>query len=906
MKVLFSMAMMLLVAVGAYAQYTVTGTVIDAESSEPIIGCAVMEAGTTNGVVTDIDGNFTLNVNADPAVITFSYLGYKTTEQNVAKTGAKVKLGAIKLESDSKALEDVVVVSSIAKTRKTPVALSSIDPTVIEEKLGNQELPELLNSTPGIYATKQGGGYGDSELRMRGFGAANIAVLVNGVPQNDMEWGGVYWSNWKGLGDVTRSMQVQRGLGASKVSSPSVGGSMNIITKTLETKSSGSISYATGNDGFKKVLFSVSSGMNEKGWAFSVLGAKEWGDGYVQGTEYTGYNWFVNISKRLNDAHQLSFTAFGAPQEHYQRSNYDGLTIEGWQKVKDYMKGDSEYKYNPTYGFGKNGERKTSSFNHYHKPQIALNHQWEINEHSSLSTALYTSIGRGYGRSGQGQTSTYANYWYGSSNGTLNTTFRNADGTFAYDQIQDMNEKSQNGSLMAMSISKNYHNWYGLLSTYTNDINENLNVSGGVDFRYYKGTHTNELLDLYNGSYYMDVRYRANVKAENNKAAADPNFKYQKLGVGDVVYRDYDGFVIQGGAFAQVEYSMDKLNTYVSGSLSNTTYWRYDRFYYDADHAESDKVSFLGYTVKGGANYNIDDYNNVFANVGFISRAPFFSGGAFLSSTVSNATNPDAINEKVFSAEVGYGLNTTFINMTVNGYYTKWMDKLMNRSSDFTYKNSAGESVADRWTINMEGVDACHMGAELELTFKPASWFDLKGMLSIGNWIWDTDTEGYFFNSAGQAMTDTKGGTTTNIKGADHAKMHIVLDKVKVGGSAQTTSNISATVKPIKGLRVTGEWQLYARNYADWSFSSNDIAINSEKTYSDPWQIPSANVFNARASYAFTIAGLKANISGSCNNLFNQEYISTAVDGDKHDWKTAYRIFYGFGRTGSVSFKLSF
>ena len=73
------------------------------------------------------------------------------------------------------------------------------------------------------------------------------------------------------------------------------------------------------------------------------------------------------------------------------------------------MKGDSPYKYNPTFGYGLNGERKTSAHNEYHKPQISLNHLWQVNEKTSLSTTLYTSIGRGSGYSGQGYTSTLSN-----------------------------------------------------------------------------------------------------------------------------------------------------------------------------------------------------------------------------------------------------------------------------------------------------------------------------------------------------------------------------------------------------------------------------------------------------------------------------------------------------------------
>ena len=112
----------------------------------------------------------------------------------------------------------------------------------------------------------------------------------------------------------------------------------------------------------------------------TLLGGKTWGDGYIQGTEFSAYNYFVNIAKRINDAHQISFTAFGSPQWHNQRSNKDGLSIKGWQAVKNYMGDKSPYRYNPTYGFGPNGERMSASHNEYHKPQLSLNHQWQINE----------------------------------------------------------------------------------------------------------------------------------------------------------------------------------------------------------------------------------------------------------------------------------------------------------------------------------------------------------------------------------------------------------------------------------------------------------------------------------------------------------------------------------------------
>lgn len=138
--------------------------------------------------------------------------------------------------SKSKDIEEVVLtgVADIAKDRKTPVAVSTIKEAQIVERLGNQEFPEILNSTPSVYTTKGGGGFGDGRINLRGFANENIAVMVNGMPVNDMENGQVYWSNWAGMSDVTSAMQVQRGLGASKLAIASVGGTINILTRAAD------------------------------------------------------------------------------------------------------------------------------------------------------------------------------------------------------------------------------------------------------------------------------------------------------------------------------------------------------------------------------------------------------------------------------------------------------------------------------------------------------------------------------------------------------------------------------------------------------------------------------------------------------------------------------------------------
>ena len=879
----------------AFAQTTVRGQLVDSETGEPLVGAAVMVEGTSQGTVTDIDGYFKQGV-AQGGTLVFKYVGFKDLKKKITQKGASVDLGVIKMEPDAVMLADVTITSSIAVARKTPVAVSTIDPVFIEEKLGTQEFPEILKSTPGIYATKDGGGFGDSKVNIRGFKSENSAMMVNGVPMNGMENNKVYWSNWSGLSDVTRSIQIQRGLGAAKVASPAVGGSINIITKTTEAKKGGSVSYAMGNDGYNKILFNLSSGLSKDGWAFSLLGAKTWGDGYIQGTEFEGYTWFVSIAKRFNDNHQLSLTAFGAPQWHNQRSNQNGLSIKEWQRVKQYMGEESPYKYNSTFGY-RNGQSYNSSKNSYHKPQISLNHLWQIDQKSSLSTALYVSIGRGDGYRGTGD-STYANSWYGSTNGLVNTQFRRPDGTFDYDAVETMNAESTNGSKMVMSKMMNNHLWYGLLSTYTTKFGENFDFYGGIDFRYYKGLHQDILTDLFGGTYFIDSYNRKNVTAENNPAVGG-NSAYinQKLNVGDVLRRDYDGFVMYEGVFAQLEYNQDKLSAFISGGASNTGYWRYDRMYYSKDKAKSSTKNYLGGNIKGGANYNLTENHNVFVNAGYINRAPMFDT-SFINSQTSHDRNPDAKNEKIMSFELGYGYRSRFFTANLNGYYTRWMDKALYDSG----------TTADglRWAMNMTGANADHWGVEFDFVAKPLNWLDITGMFSWGDWRWGGVASGYLFDSQGQMLQNTRGDVVTDMANAEQYQYKIDMDNVSVGGSAQTTAALGLGVRPMKGLRLGVDWNFFSRNFADYDINANVATQNEPYVIGSPWKIPSYSTFDLSAGYTFDFGKIRATLSGNVNNVLDQEYIADARDGSTHDWESATRVLYGFGRTYSVRLKFNF
>src|SRR5690606_20883126 len=276
------------------AQSTVTGTIIDAELNAPLLGANIVEKGTTNGTTSDFDGKFTIKTQSAAGQLVISYVGYGSV---TVSFNGNTSLGNIILTSDN-SLDEIVIVGSgvidLAEGRKTPIAVSTIKASVIQEKAGNSDLPELLKSTPSVQSI-QAGGFGDGQLFVRGFDQTNTAFLLNGQPINGMEDGKMYWSNWSGVLDVANAVQVQRGLGASKLAISSVGGTVNIVTKTIDRKEGGFVQQMIANDNYTKTTAYYSTGISEKGWSFAALLGHWLGEGYVYDTDGLGHRYLFSV-----------------------------------------------------------------------------------------------------------------------------------------------------------------------------------------------------------------------------------------------------------------------------------------------------------------------------------------------------------------------------------------------------------------------------------------------------------------------------------------------------------------------------------------------------------------------------------------------------------------------------------
>ena len=867
---------------------------MDSDQKDALIGATVYLKGTNYGTATDFNGYFTMeDVATGDYTLVVSYTGYAELTKEITVSNGANDLGQFLLGESSIGLKEVNVIASVAIDRKTPVAVTTIKGDVIEAKVGNQEYPEILRNTPSIYVTKSGGGFGDARINVRGFDQSNTAVMINGIPVNDMENGWVYWSNWAGLSDVTSNLQVQRGLGASKLAIPSVGGSINIITNAADFDKGGKVSLSFGNDGYQKYGLMLSSGQSEKGFAATAQFTHTRGNGYVDGTQFQAYSYFLSMSQELGDNQSLSFTLVGAPQWHHQRTGmgrFDALDVSVFQEEED---GGQGRRFNWNWG-ELDGKEFTWRRNFYHKPKAFLNHYWTLGANTDLKTSAYVSLGRGGGTGPRGRIDNDSTRIFDSFNG-FGRGIRDANGQVRWDDIVAYNQGTEIGAFEAPNTnpgsttssgdgfirraSMNSHNWYGVLSTLTHRLNSQLTLTGGLDLRYYKGIHYRRLENLLGNTSYTsrsDDNNPMNSITEVSEAKFG-NFHDNSYKDGNNVLNYWnDGLVSWAGLFAQLEYSNEKLTAFASVNGSNQGFKRIDYFnYLDSDpERETEWQNFLGGNVKAGVNYNLDAHNNVFFNTGYISKQPIFDN---VFQNFRNDINEDVENQSIASFELGYGYRSPSFRANINAYYTNWG----NRQENFSDENAAGDELLYNYVVTQ-----IHSGIELELNWSPIRALNISGMASFGNWKYGSD------------FTATGINIDQNISIDDR---FVYADGLKVGDAAQNTLALGVNYEIVEGFKINADFYHANNLFADFNINNGDFLMpNPEQVI----EIPSYSLVDLGASYTFNLSNYKMTARINVNNLLDEWYVSElSTSGDT---VLSSQGFVGFGRTWNAGLKFHF
>lgn len=889
----------------------ITGYVVDAVTGEPLINASV-KYGDGKVTTADFDGYFSIDVPDGEYQVVASYVTYKSSVQKVTIKGNKVEL---RFELEGEELKEAEVVTDIAKPRETPVAYTNISAQQIKEQLGSKDLPLILNSTPGVYATSQGGGDGDARISIRGFNSQNVIVLIDGIPMNDMFNGRVFWTNWFGLDNVTRTMQVQRGLGASKLAIPAIGGTVNILTQGIDAEKYVTIRQEYGNRNNLRTLISASSGKLKGGWNIQGAVSFKWNEGWVDQLYSRMFFYYFKVNKEFKK-HTLSLTTFGAPQESGQRSFLYDSRIEMYSKDLALSLGiDTSATFKergPRYYQGWGRLRRTrpdeggadareevinTTVNRFYKPVVSIQDFIRVNNRFYISLIGYASFGRGGGTQLNAPTASPLDLLDGQED--LQKFYNaNAYGQFNNFVIDGDTLKRSNNFIR---MNHNDHSWYGFLTTFEWKALENkLTLSGGVDIRYYNGRVYSTVEDLLGGDFIT-------ASVDQNQAS---NIKRR----GDIIQQNISRDILWGGAFAMLEYKTSKVSAFLNVSTAMNAYKQYNHFmrrqlvledtilnigysdvvtYNGVDYnrdseglrvAQSDWFARAGFTVKGGANYNFAKHHNAFFNVGYFSRVPMFT---FLVLT-NNELVRDAKNERLTSVEAGYTFKHPKFFGNINFYYTLWD----NKPTRVTLNDPDGNAVA----VNANNMGARHMGVEIDFTWKIIKQLSLEGMASIGDWVWNKLASGRIEDENGNAVSE------------------VVFDPrgVKVGDAAQHTYAVALRIEPIKRFYISPRINIFTHNYAN--FDPMSLAVTNLATGYGPnvgrqsWRLPNYYYIDINTGYGFNVKKkVKIDLRASFMNITDNLYISDAQNngiGGMNTFDASAATVYvglGFRYLGSIS-----
>jgi len=910
-------------------------------NGQALVGANIMIEGTSIGSATDTDGNFSISVKDGSYNIVISMIGYekKTVSVNVSgNTSVNFSLKETSLE-----LSGIEVLASRA-AENTPVAYTNISKKEMEVRLGSQDIPLVLNTTPSVYATQQGGGAGDARINVRGFNQRNVAVMINGVPQNDMENGWVYWSNWDGVGDATSSIQMQRGLSAVNLATPSIGGTMNIITDPTALSKGGSFKQEAGAGSFLKTTFNYNTGLVADKYAFSTTVVRKTGDGLIDKTWTDAWAYYFGASYAMDANNRFELYAIGAPQRHGQNLykqnigaydeefaksidgydtnalvsenpdgvdlNDDGDTYDSGESAKfDDTKGGRFFNQNwspvdPSYN-GKQywymyGARTTDRYdpnfinereNFFHKPLVNLNHYLTINDQMRLSSILYWSGGSGGGTGTYGKIPTLDadgnlgdddyKFYYGRSPWT-----RDWNTLIAYNSGDEDTVYVDKSELIRTHGDGNNES-VGILR---NSINRQ-NTYGLISKLNYDFSDNLKLqfgVDWRTAGIEHAREVRDLMGGDYYMDYADDNYADGKrVGLGDIIAYHNSTTVDWFGVFGQGAYEDGPLSAYGMAGFSSIAYSYQDHFTVENEVIKSNSISTM--QLKGGAMYDINNNISAFANFGWVEKPPILDN--VIDEDGNMATN--ITNENFLSFESGLNYNSELFAVKANVYNTDWRDRNLTKA----VTTGQGDS-GDTEIIYLTGVNQNHKGFEMEASSQIIDMLRVDASMSLGNWTFVDDANG--------TLKD-EGGTTLG-------EYSYSLKDLYVGDMPQSSFAVGATLTPMSGLSIQGLLNYYDNNYADWSPDSREIDgedIDREQV----WMAPSYSKIDLHINYdlPMDVAGTKMQLFAHVFNLLDATYIQDAVDNSKynsyggtsHDADNA-EVFLGTPRYFNLGLKVNF
>ena len=721
---------------------TLTGTIVDQLSGFPLSAAEVAMKGGKSLALTDNSGHFALEEEATGATLTLIItFGQQIIEQSF----------------DMAEFEDGVL-GQITVITQEGGANDQIFTTVLsqeDDQSSGENISGLLSASRDVFQSSAAFVFGPARFRVRGYDSENTTVNLNGVSINDLEVGRVFWSNWGGLNDVTRNQETHLGLTHTPFAFGGLGGATQIDLRASRQRPQKRFTYSLTNRNYRnRVMGTWSTGLMSNGWAVSLSASHRWAEeGYIDGTFYDGYGYFLSVDRKLNDQHMLNLVVLGSPT----KSGRQGPAVQEMFDISG-----TNY-YNPYWGY-QNGEKRNARVADRHQPIVNLRHDWTINTNTVLTTSLLFQSGKN---------GSSALDWYAANDPrpdyyrrlpsfiedpvlsqqvydalANNESLRQIQWDKLYEANRLSNETINNvdgieGNTLTGRWSRyiieerRYDNQRAVASTSLQHIvNDNLAIYGGAHYSQQKVENFKVLKDLLGGEFYMDWDRFAERDFPNDDSAIqnDLNRPNRPVYEGDRLGHDYEEHVRDYGLWGQVVLNLQKFDLHLGLEGSQNEMWRTGNVrngrFPDNSLGDSEVQSFFNYGVKGGATYKLDGRNYFYVNGMYKTRAPFLRN-ALVSPRTRDQFVGDLRQEKMYGGEATYQINAPYFKARLTGYYTQFEDQTLSRSF---YHDEERSFV----NLSLTGIDKEHIGMEAAVEATVLPGFKVHGVAAIGQYIFNS------------------------------------------------------------------------------------------------------------------------------------------------------------------------
>jgi len=626
---------LLVTAQGDLISQTVSGVVTDARSGIPLAGASVLLSPPGTGAATDLSGHFAIPF-ADGGALTLrvSHIGYDTFETSFSH-GGRDRSFRIELRPVAMPGPEIEVSAIRASHRVSPVTFSELRGSDLRENYFVQDVPVLLSDLPSsTFYSESGNGMGYNYLRIRGFDQRRLAVMVNGVPQNDPEDHNVYWLDFADLLGSTAEVQVQRGAGSAFYGPPAVGGSINIVTGDFADRKGIRIENGFGSYNTRRHAFSFGSGLLDGKYTLFGRLSRSSTDGYREHSWFRS-SAFYAAATRYDSDFTTRINIYGGPVE-------DGLAYYGLPKfaVKDRNERRKNYNYwsaeNSAYTWTQ--QRRPQEVESFSQPHYEILNEWKINDVLTLNNVLFMVTGEGY-------------FDYDAT-GWTDTTYYRMTSAYGFE-----NPSNPVNPIIRAYVDNRQWGWLPRLTFVPGDGS----LTTGLEFRSHRSLHWGRIQ-----------------WAEQLPADLDPHRRYY----------EYSGAKLILSAYAQEQDRLtERLNAMASVQAVFNRYRLFDEKYVGTDFT----ADYLFLNPRLGANYNLTGEWNLYGNISWTQREPRLknlydaaesSGGATpqfkgLPGGAYDFDSPLVKPEKLLNLELGAGYQADGIRLLVNGYAMNFRDEII-------------------------------------------------------------------------------------------------------------------------------------------------------------------------------------------------------------------------------------